>query len=148
MARRGGLEQLFMALLEDRDPDEPFVQMFWAPGHHLGEAIDRMLEAARLQGVQHPSVNMAGLCDSIDQEDDTVEGPDGVLWAAARHYYDADEEEPSLIFPHGIVATFEDEGQTNDVDDLRPGYKVSPADDDGFYSLHVNVDGHRLRDDY
>lgn len=133
---------LYRCLIEEHSPTEPFFQVYWAYGDHLGEALARMRSAAAANGLVHPICREADPSDREDLPSDLNQSEDGdVYWQEGRAYFPPG---PGFIFPYGVIPA-EGEGPF-DPDDIQPGYRMS--EEDGFYTVEVNVPDERSLEDY
>lgn len=136
---------LFNCLFEELDSTEPFVQMYWAYGEHLGDALEKMREAAFENGFRRPQWAEADPYDPAQPVSAEVEYSDDerVFWVRDRVYFDAGDS-AGMALPYGIIPSFRK--IEYEPEDIAPGYTVSQSDD--LYHFELNVPDDRLRDDY
>lgn len=133
---------LYTCLIEEADPEEPFIQVYWAHAEHLGEALERMVAAAALNGLSHPHCKQADPFEPADLREDLSRSADGLtLWANQRYFF---EGPPGFTPPYGVIASCI-EGDF-DMDDVQVGYQLSHTD--GLYTVEANTTGDRLLSDY
>src|SRR5436853_979277 len=91
----------FTVMIESVEPEHSFIQVFWAWGKHLGEAIEKVLRACARMGIENviPSEADDYDFDSLPEHiiyDEKL----GVYFDETRHYFPT---EKSFIAPFGII---------------------------------------------
>lgn len=134
-------DTLYTCLIEGRASDEAFVQVYWARASHMGVAVEKMLAAARENGLPNPLPRGA---DPYDIENLEVQVyPDSsseVFFATTRYSF---PPEPVFEFPFGIIPSGVVDEDADDVDDIRPGYRRS-KNEERLIEIGVNVPGSDL----
>lgn len=131
-------DALYTCLIEEQNNDEAFVQIFWARGNHMGDAIEKALSAARVNGLQNPSVREADPFDIENLEAEVFPSPEAdVFYATTRYSF---PPEPSFIFPTGIIPSCTEDEEAHDVDYIQAGYRRT-KDEEGLIEIGVNVSG-------
>ncbi|MEZ5324887.1 MAG: hypothetical protein R3F19_07480 [Verrucomicrobiales bacterium] len=129
-------DTLYTCLIEDQTDDEAFVQVYWAWGSHMGDAIEKSLSTARDNGLTNPTVREVDPYDIENLEGEVFPNSEAdVFFATTRFSF---PPEPSFIFPAGIVPSCIEDEEANDVDDIRAGYRRS-QDEEGLIEIGVNV---------
>lgn len=128
---------LYTGLINEQTENDAFIQSYFSRADHMGEALEKMLAAARLNGLENPEVRELDPLDTkmLETLEMKVEpGPDaGTFWVISRIYY---EPEPLFQLPYGVIASQDEEG--HDVDEIAPGFTQS-RDENGLTTLEVNV---------
>ena len=129
-------DALFTCLIEAQIADEAFVQVYWARAIHMGDAIEKMLAAARRNGLTNPEVREADPYDIENLECEVYPGPNAdVFFATTRYSF---PPEPTFIFPTGIVPSCVENEEADDVHDIQAGYQRA-KDESGLIEIGVNV---------
>lgn len=135
------MNSLYVGLIEETGGDQPFVQTYWARGAQIGEAVDKMLEAARSNGLVNPVLMELDPYD-IDNLPEELEevGRGDVFWAEGRSYFEGDT---GFAFPYGVIPSCLTDDNTENLDDITEEYSKE-VDDDGLHTLVMNVSADRL----
>jgi hypothetical protein len=134
-------DALYTCLIEDRTDDEAFVQVYWARANHLGSALEKMIAAARENGLTNPQAREADPYDIENLEGEVYPDPSSEAFFATTRY--SFPPEPTFVFPTGIVPSCVEDEEANDVEDIRAGFRRS-KDEDGLIEIGVNVPGSDL----
>jgi hypothetical protein len=132
-------QHLYSGLLEHQEDESAFVQMYWARGIHLGEAIEKMLAAAVENGVATPTLREAAPCESPPRDVEVYPSTRAdVFFSTSRFSF---PPEPSFELPAGIIPSSIPSQATDplDADDIKPGYSREEQDG-GLIEIGVNVD--------
>ena len=134
-------DTLYTCLIEERASDEAFVQVYWARASHMGAAVEKMLAAARENGLTNPLPREADPYDIENLEGEVYPDPSlEVFFATTRYSF---PPEPAFEFPTGIIPSCVEDEDADDVDEIRPGYRRS-KDEEGLVEIGVNVLGSDL----
>ena len=131
-------QTLYKCLVLEELESEAFFQIYWARGRHLGEAIDRILEAARGNGLRNPEPTQADPCELEGVEAEVFPNTQSdVFWSESRFCFPVD---PSFSFPVGILASGvePDDDDGFDADEIVAGYQISKRER-GLIEIGVNV---------
>jgi hypothetical protein len=129
-------EMLYACLIEEQTSDAAFIQFYWARASHLGAAIEKSLDAARKNGLTNPIAREADFYDIENLECEVYPDADAdVFFATTRYSF---PPESSFNFPRGIIPSFVEDEEADDVDDLRSGYQRTKFED-GLIKIGVNV---------
>lgn len=127
---------LYTCLIEERASDEAFIQAYWARASHMGAALEKMLAAARENGLTNPLPREADPYDIENLEGEVYPDQNSeVFFATTRYSFPL---EPGLEFPTGIIPSGVEDEDADDADDIRPGYRRS-KDEEGLVEIGVNV---------
>lgn len=137
-------ETRYTCLVEEHAP-EAFVQMYWARGTHMGEAIEKVLAAARENNFSNPVVREVDPCDSESPESKGEVYPDpeaDVFYSTTRYSFPA---EPAFSCPTGIVASGTKTGDDDELeaDDITMGFCRS-VQEHGLIEIGINVESFDL----
>jgi hypothetical protein len=125
---------LYTCLIEEQTEDEAFVQVYWSYAEHIGEAIEKVLAAARRNGMKDPQAREFDPYDISNLQGDVAPGPDSeTFWATNRVFFDP---EPLFQLPYGIVGSCI-EGE-HDLDEIASGFTRN-KDGEGLTTIGVNV---------
>ena len=129
-------DTLYTCLIEEQTADEAFVQVYWARGIRMGDAIEKSLCAARENGLTNPTVREVDPYDIENLEGEVYPSPEAdVFFATTRYSF---PPEPTFIFPTGIVPSCAEDDEANDVGEIRAGYRRS-QDEEGLIEIGVNA---------
>lgn len=130
---------LYICLIEERNEKESFYQVYWARALHLGEAIQRMLDAARDNGLLNPIPRECDPCDTLNPEGEVEPSPDAdVFWLTDLYGF---PPEPRFVLPVGVIASWEEEGHR--FHEILRGYTMVKHND-GLIRIDVNVENDDL----
>jgi hypothetical protein len=127
-------DSLYVYLLEEADPIEPFFQTYWAHAEHLGEALHKVIVAATRNGLSLPLARAADSCEIPNSDWEVARNPEAdVFWTVGRIFF---PPEPSFRVPYGVISSYA-KGD-HDLDEIRAGFERS-ADETGLHTIEVNV---------
>jgi len=103
------------------------LQSFWAWGAHVGDALEKATQAARISGIEAPIVREVGLYDFSSLPESAVEDEDSQTYVDDTiHCYPTEYE---YKLPYGVVKSSDYEDEDYDVTDITAGYERSSRDD-------------------
>ncbi|MCP9493614.1 MAG: hypothetical protein MSG64_04070 [Pyrinomonadaceae bacterium MAG19_C2-C3] len=111
-----------------------YIWVYWTWASHIGEALNKMLNCAKLNGVAKP---IAARIDPYDFEN----LPETAITEDEGDTYFDDEKisfptEPSYNLPYGVIHSFLD-GEY-EIDEIKPGYQID-EDDNGLIEVEAVV---------
>ncbi|MDB6028454.1 MAG: hypothetical protein JWM68_4677 [Verrucomicrobiales bacterium] len=128
-------EKLYTCLIEELTDEQAFVQVYWARADHMGVAIEKMLAAARLNGLKDPQPREADPYDIENLKCTVQPSPDAeTFWAVDRYAF---PPEPIVELPYGIIASCIEGEQ--DAKHIIEGY-TRHKDDQGKITISINVE--------
>jgi hypothetical protein len=116
----------YTSLIESAGVEKSYVQVYWAWGAHLGEAIHKMKARAVAQGVDSPLLVEADPYIFSSLPDTAVSENKGEMYyAGERHFFP-----PTACYrlPDGVVKSCI-EGEY-ELEDIEAGYQLSELDDE------------------
>lgn len=132
---------LFTCLIEEMTSDEAFLQVYWARASHMGAAIEKMLAAARENGLTNPLPREADPYDIENLDVEVCPDPSSEVFFGTTRY--SFPPEPAFEFPTGIIPSYCEDEDADEADGIRSGYGLS-KDDEGLIEIGVNVSGSNL----
>ncbi|AFY68425.1 hypothetical protein Pse7367_0107 [Thalassoporum mexicanum PCC 7367] len=137
------MSQLYVGVVRWVVQDIGYLNTFWAWANHRGEAIHRMLGAAKRQKIHNPLVNRLDPFDPENLRADVLTDDYGITFYSEKAYSFVPGY--SYKFPYGIVPSCI-EGD-NEPDDIEPGWNVS-VNADGLLDLTAVVEAKELLEIY
>lgn len=120
-----------------------YVQVFWAWGFHLGEALEKMRKLAKMMGVENPSMSLIDLYEYGDLPDGAMTEDGGTTYASDTVCAFPTEKE--YILPYGVIhSSREGEYKT---DEITPGFTIS-EDEEGLIELEAVIEESKLLNVY
>lgn len=125
---------LYTCLIDEQTEHEAFVQVYWSRADDIGSAIEKMLSAARANGLTSPEPREIDPYDIDSLEGDVEPNLDAeTFWATGRVFFNP---EPFFRLPYGIIGSCI-EGEY-DINEITSGFTRSKSDD-GKTTIEVNV---------
>ena len=110
----------FVGLIEGSDGDASFFINAWAYASHPGEAVHKMLGAARRNAINGPILVNLDYADHDEPPEGAVPVPEADAYLEDTEY--SFPTELSYQMPHGVIPTGEQ--SEIDIDDIRPGWET------------------------
>lgn len=136
-------EPIFYTVLVESEEDEThsFLQYFWLWAEHIEEALPKVVDAAKKQGIQQPYLSAIDYYDfdNFDESSDDVKQIEGsdIFVSAERYYYPT---EPFLKLPEGVIGAMS-EGDF-DAEDLQAGFEAYIEDE--FYCINTVLEQEQI----
>jgi len=134
----------FVGTIEWVEGDTSFLTNIWARGSHVGEAIQRILSAAKLNEIESPVLIDLEGCEVDDIIEGAVAVDRGNSFIDPREY--SFPTQYSYKFPYGVIPVRNAE-HSIDVDAIRPGYETW-RDDDGLINVEAVIEREEIFDFY
>jgi len=96
-------KEFYTGLIEATDNNQAFVQVFYAYGSHIGEAIDSMLSYAIEIGLKNPKVVEADFYQFENLSDDAMKVDGLDIYFINERYYFPINEFTSFQLPYGVI---------------------------------------------
>ena len=121
-------ETLFNCLVEEQTDDEAYFQDYWARGGHMGEAVEKIMAAARDNGLTHPEPKEINPYDIENLEGEVFPSTESdVFWSTTIFSF---TPESTFSFPVGII----DHPKVLSVGGLYPTYATA----DSYHGIRTN----------
>lgn len=96
-------KEFYTGLIEATDNNEAFVQVFYAYGSHIGEAIDSMLSYAIDIGLKNPRVAEVDFYKFENMSDKAIKADGLDIYCINERYYFPINEFTSFQLPYGVI---------------------------------------------
>jgi hypothetical protein len=123
-----------------QDKETGIVGNFYAYGHHLGDALQKVIQASLDYSFSNPNLTEASLLenfDVIDKNHELVEIADQVYMRSTTYTFPFDDPDKEFIPPIGIVKSV-DEGEY-DYDLIKENFVAYGQNENGIFEFELVV---------
>lgn len=134
------IELWYFLIDGQQDKETGIVGNFYAYGHHLGDALQKVIQASLDYSFTNANLTEASLLenfDAIDKNDELVEIADQVYIRPTTYTFPFDDPDKEFIPPIGIVKSV-DEGEY-DYDLIKERFVAFGQNENGIFELELVV---------